>query len=129
MQAAVVKVHILRTSGTSETHDVAVAHLYPEIERLIGARCLDHVTLRDGRTMWVDDDGYEVEVVEHDPADYRLSVNGLVPAFVVERKCVRARKPVNLAATELYHRVCRPGTTHQIVGDVAICTLPDDDEE
>lgn len=37
-----------------------------------------------------------------------------------ELKCIRARKPVNAKATELYHAVCKPGTTHQIVGDVAI---------
>lgn len=29
-------------------------------------------------------------------------------------------KPVNPKATKLYHAVCRPGTLHQIHGDVAI---------
>lgn len=29
-------------------------------------------------------------------------------------------KPVNPKATALYHSVCRPGTTHQIHGDVAL---------
>ena len=29
-------------------------------------------------------------------------------------------KPVNEKATQLYHRICKPGTTWQIRGDVAI---------
>jgi hypothetical protein len=29
-------------------------------------------------------------------------------------------KPVNQKATALYHAVCRPGTLHQIHGDVVI---------
>jgi len=64
------------------------------------------VNLRDGRVMLVDDNGYETEAVPRD--------------FGVELVCKRARKPLNQAATRLYHSVCRPGTTHQIVGDVAI---------
>jgi hypothetical protein len=31
------------------------------------------------------------------------------------------RKPINAEATKIYHTVCRPGTMHQIAGDVAIC--------
>lgn len=38
---------------------------------------------------------------------------------------VRARLPVNREATRLYHLNCRPGTTHQIVGDVVV--VPDSD--
>lgn len=60
------------------------------IETLIGADCLDTVNLRDGRVMLVDDNGIS---------------KGL---------------PVNPVATGLYHAVCRPGTTHQIRGDVAV---------
>lgn len=60
------------------------------IEAAIGADCLDTVNLRDGRVMLVDDNGM---------------AKGL---------------PVNEKATGLYHGVCRPGTTHQIRGDVAI---------
>lgn len=60
------------------------------IERMIGADFLDTVNLRDGRVMLVDDQGHD---------------RGL---------------PVNLAATALYHSVCRPGTTHQIRGDVVV---------
>lgn len=29
-------------------------------------------------------------------------------------------RPVNAKATKLYHSVCRPGTTHQIHGDIAL---------
>lgn len=66
-----------------------------EIEHLIGAMGLDTVNLRDGTVMVVDDTG-------------------------------RARgRPVNPAATRLYWAICRPGTTHQIRGDVVI--VPDRD--
>ena len=37
----------------------------------------------------------------------------------------KPRKPINEKATALYHANCRPGTTHQIVGDVVI--VPDED--
>jgi hypothetical protein len=33
--------------------------------------------------------------------------------------------PVNVEATRLYHLNCRPGTTHEIRGDVVI--VPDED--
>lgn len=35
--------------------------------------------------------------------------------------------PVNAKATELYHANCRPGTTHEIRGDV--CIVLDEDFE
>lgn len=60
------------------------------IEAMIGAACLDTVNLRDGRVMLVDDNGIAKDL------------------------------PINPAATVLYHGVCRPGTTHQIRGDVVI---------
>lgn len=60
------------------------------IEALIGADCLDTVNLRDGRVMLVDDNGISKNLA------------------------------VNAVATGLYHAVCRPGTTHQIRGDVAV---------
>lgn len=85
-------VTILRVSGIEETHELPRFRAIENICRLIGARTLDVVGLRDGRVMLVDDEGH-----------------------------VRAdRPPVNPKATALYHGVCRPGTTHQIVGDVAI---------
>lgn len=61
-----------------------------DIEKRINANVLDTVNLRDGRVMIVDDLGHP------------------------------GGKPVNPAATKLYHAVCRPGTTHTIVGDVAV---------
>jgi hypothetical protein len=61
-----------------------------KIESLIDADCLDTVNLRDGRVMLVDDNSIS---------------KGL---------------PVNAKATDLYHAVCRPGTTHEIRGDVAV---------
>lgn len=70
-------------------------HLVPrgsmkEIRTLIAADCFDTVNLRNGMVMLVDDTGM---------------IDG---------------RPVNSEATKLYHGVCRPGTTHQICGDVAI---------
>lgn len=68
---------------------------FENIAKLIGADMLDTVDLRDGRVMVVNDLGYEL---------------GLL---------------INPKATKLYHAVCKPGTTHQIVGDVAV--VYDDD--
>ncbi|MCC6193676.1 MAG: hypothetical protein IT518_04335 [Burkholderiales bacterium] len=65
---------------------------FDAIGKAIGARGMDSVNLRDGRVMLVDDMG-------HIAAPY---------------------PPVNPKATEIYWSVCRPGTTHTIVGDVAI---------
>lgn len=87
-----------------------------ELASLIGASTLDTVNLRHlGQplhVMCVDDDGYEVEPVQHSPTHLEL-------------RPVRARKPVNHKATLLYLKNCSPGTTHEIVGDVVI--VPDAD--
>ena len=67
-----------------------------DIARLIGAQTLDVVNLRKfGLVMLVDDTGL---------------IDG---------------KPANQEATRHYHSVCRPGTTQNIAGDVAI--VPDED--
>lgn len=103
-----MKIHIIRTDGTQEVVDAP----FRRINKLIDCTLTDTVNLHDGRIMLVDDLGYETEMVNH----------GAGPDDVhrFESKCVKARKPVNATATALYHGVCRPGTTHQIVGDVAI---------
>lgn len=62
-----------------------------KLSEIAGCSCFDTVNLRDGRIMMVDDTGY---------------IDG---------------KPINKKATELYHSVCRPGTTQPICGDVVIC--------
>lgn len=102
-----MNVTVIRTSGAHEQHQVANARAIAEIEKLIGAACLDSVNLRDGRVLFVDDNGYETETVTHGPGH-------------IELKPTKAHKPLNAEATKLYHSICRPGTTHQIVGDVAI---------
>lgn len=102
------KVEILRTNGQREEH--AIPHrgsdLLHWIYGRIGAELTDTVNLRDGRVMIVDDRGYETDTIDH--------------GTHIELKCTKPLKPVNAAATQIYHSVCRPGTTHQIVGDVAI---------
>jgi hypothetical protein len=61
------------------------------IREIIKADALDSFGLRDRlHVCFVDDAGYEKDL------------------------------PSNAAATKLYHAVCRPGTTHQILGDVVI---------
>lgn len=86
---------VIRTDGTEQLLDAPVS--ISQIEKLIHAELLDTVNMRDaGRhVMLVDDNGIS---------------KGL---------------PVNEKATQLYHSVCIPGTTHQIHGDVVI--VPDDD--
>lgn len=66
-----------------------------QIQKAIGSTTCDAVNLRNGFVMIVDDLGH---------------VFG---------------KPMNNEATKLYWAVCRPGTTHTIVGDVFVC--PDAD--
>lgn len=97
-------VHLIRTDGTES--DTTVSR-WAELAPLIGADVLCTVNLRDGRVMLADDLGYETETIEHGPGRYEL-------------RPTKARKPVNPKATALYHGICRPGTTHAIVGDVAI---------
>jgi len=106
-----MNVTVIRTSGAREQHvvsaDTSVAAI-SGIASLIGAAgCLDTVVLRDGRVMLVDDNGYETTTIEHGVGHFEL-------------RPTSARKPVNPEATKLYHSICRPGTTHEIVGDVAI---------
>lgn len=80
---------IICADGTEITLDKPVS--IAQAEELIGAACLDSVTLADGvHVMLVDDLGYQ---------------RGL---------------PVNEKATALYMQRCRPGATHLIVGDVVI---------
>ena len=109
--AALAEVVILRVSGARETHTVGRHILMDWIQRMIDATTLDTVNLRDGRVMLIDDNGYETETIEHPSAAGVLHL---------EVRAMRALKPVNSYATALYHAVCRPGTLHAIVGDVAI---------
>jgi hypothetical protein len=104
---------IIRTDGTEEPFDAP--RKIGDLCKAIGAGLIDTVQLRHlglpVHVMLVDDNGWETKSVE--------KPNG------VELVPVRARKPVNEKATALYLANCRPGTTHQIVGDVVVC--PDDD--
>lgn len=102
-----MRVLVLRVDGSEEVHDVARRHAVTEINRLISADTFDTVNLRDGRVMLVDDNGWDCDFLDHGDGRFEL-------------RPVQARKPVNAAATTLYLSVCQRGTTHQIVGDVAI---------
>jgi hypothetical protein len=110
-------VTILRSSGTEERYAIAREELAVAIARLIDARTIEAVRLRSGRVMLVDEDGYDVELVARTPPPGY--------AFAYERVPVRALKPANPPATALYHDVCPAGTTHEIVGDVAIVEAAD----
>jgi hypothetical protein len=61
--------------------------------------------------MLVNDHGWETET---DKSSDQIVVKPLRPLL-----------PINEKATELYLQNCRPGTTHQIAGDVVI--VPDED--
>jgi len=88
-------VDVLRINGTIEHHTID-DDAFVAIARLIGAALLDIVNLRDGRVMFVG--AYAINIDAPDAPD----------------------KPINPAATALYHGICKPGTTHAIHGDVAI---------
>lgn len=85
---------VIRTTGQEEDHDKPSIK---KIQTLIGADCLDSVTLSRSPVivMMVDDTGM---------------CDG---------------KPVNAKATVLYHARCRPGTPYSIHGDV--CIVNDED--
>lgn len=105
---------LIRTDGTTVELQRGVS--WETIHQLLGATSVDTVNLRHlGQplhVMIVDDNGWEYEVIEHSPGHF-------------EHRVTRARKPINAEATRLYHANCKPGVTHQIVGDVVI--LPDED--
>ena len=81
---------VIRADGTETVHHGAPS--VADICRLIACDMLDTVTIDRLRqtVMFVDDSGV---------------IDG---------------KPVNPKATTLYHRVCKPGTLHQIHGHVVI---------
>lgn len=101
--------HIIRTDGTEEKLELES----PDLRELIGAVDIEFVNLRDGTVMVVDEMGYETKAIIHSPGH-------------IELRPVKARKPYNKKATALYWKICIPGTTHRIVGDVVIFR---DDEE
>ena len=79
---------------TEEITPIVLPVTSQEVEDMIGAKCLDHVTLHGGRhMMWVDDNGHQ---------------KGL---------------PVNRIATVLYWQRCGRPVEHEIVGDVVIVPL------
>ncbi len=84
---------------TGEMIDLLTPETTQVLRKRINAETLDTVALRHMgnplHVMLIDDSGYE---------------KGL---------------PVNGEATRLYHLNCKPGTTHQILGDVVI--IPDED--
>ena len=103
---------VIRVDGTIE--DLPKPVSMRAIENLIDATSLDTVNLRHlGAPLWVmvvDDLGHIVEAHESTAGGVHRT----------EMRSVGHRKPINRIATELYHANCRPGTTHEIVGDVAI---------
>ena len=46
--------------------------------------------------------------------------NGTNEVMLVDDTGALTDKPVNEKATKLYHRICKPGTTWQIRGDVVV---------
>lgn len=117
-----MKVTVIRTTGVTVEIDVDKSKAIDQIQTLIGAKLLDTVNLRDGRVMMVDDGGYDTEPTERvATGNERIGGMRLAPGTIIhDLVTTKARKPVNVEATKLYHAVCVPGTTHQIVGDVAI---------
>lgn len=81
---------IIRVDGTETMHEGKPS--IRGIQQFIGADCLDTVIIdrQNEQVMIVDDTGM---------------IDG---------------KPANPKATALYHAICKPGTVHQIHGDVAI---------
>lgn len=105
---ALARVTIIRTDGTREEYEVGKHIVLDWIRRMIRAEITDSFRLKDGttRVCILNDHGYETEKVH--------------VGNTIHLQPTKALLPVNHEATKLYHAICRPGTTHQIVGDVAI---------
>jgi len=103
-----MKVELIRTDGTHEWHEISRNGAIQSCCRLMGCELTDSVNLRDGRVMLMDDDGWETRTER--PEGHIV----LVPIRP------KAGKQINPEATRIYRSVCKPGTTHQIVGDVII---------
>lgn len=105
---------LIRTDGTEQ--DLPHAMSTRELCELIDAETLDTVSLHHMgsplHVMVVDDRGYETEMIDRGDGRYVMQP-------------MRALKPINKKATELYLANCKPGTAHEIVGDVVV--VPDDD--
>ena len=111
---------VLRIDGTIEPIDGPgnLDEYHAKIRALIGCERTDSFMLADRvHIMILDDAGWEYEVTEERDEATRT--------VIVTHHTTRALKPVNAEATRLYHAVCVPGTTHEIVGDVVI--VPDSD--
>jgi len=104
---------LIRTDGSE--HDLIGPISNGDAAALIAADALDVVPLfhlgRPLHVMLVDDNAWATEVVER---ENHIELRALTP-----------KKPINARATALYLANCKPGTTHQIAGDVVI--VPDDD--
>jgi hypothetical protein len=102
---------IVRANGSEEL--IAQRPTDAAVRAAINADTFDVVVLSfSSRTvpdlvMIVDDRGYEIEEVDHGDGPIEL-----VP--------VRAKLPVNPRATWWFWEVCKPGATHEIIGDVVI---------
>ena len=99
---------VIRTDGSEETFDIK-----PNIQRVKAAICAETLdTVRIGKNPA--NGSYETVMLVD---DIGTGFVGTGP----DAERVGPTKPVNAKATALYHSICRPGTTAQIHGDVAIC--------
>lgn len=108
------EVFVIRTDGREESYTINPDEAkMTTVRRALGFDSFDFVHFSSPRglphciSMIVDDNGYKSELVQNGPSSFELKVK-------------EARKPVNEKATQLYHSICKPGTIHQIVGDVAL---------
>jgi hypothetical protein len=118
---------VIRTNGLEE---LITRTKEPKLAEIIGAELTDTVILSWKNTvpdlvMVIDDNGYDYKIIDKatgKEVDRETEISTLSGGRVAhyEHVVTNARKPVNQKATELYHAVCKPGTTHQIVGDVII---------
>lgn len=118
---------VIRCDGSQEV--ISGAPSIVTIKKAIGADTLDFVNLtwetryQPDLVMAVDDAGYEFEIIDRDAGKVisrEEEMSRLARGGHFEHRPIHNRKPFNMAATALYHAICAPGTTHKIVGDVAI---------
>ena len=103
-----MKVEIIRTTGTSEQHDIP----FNEVPDQLKTSQIATFEIGDGRTMVLDSVGTQMKPIEFDDDDQ-------------PKPAEREPKPVNEKATAMYRAVAGSDQAYEVRGDVAILNASD----
>jgi hypothetical protein len=98
---SIMRAVVLRANGLKEEHTIPKLNYMNTIQKMIGADSLDTVNVFKN-------------------ADIGPQFTMRQPVMVLDDLGYQKELTTNVAATVLYLSICRPGTTHEILGDVVI---------